>query len=337
MKQIKVNNNCDGCGLCIVNSMYLEENDEGYAKPIAGKAIKDSDMEKLKEVVNNCPQKALSIIETGKATALGKDGVKQIIENLKKQCNLIKVKKINNSDIKLSSKNHLIIIPTNSKMFETYTSESSARSAAKDVFNHICFSEYAYKPLLKKIFVEYKVNVLKPYYTCEDISESAYYKYNEIIRKQLADAYAEVCDLLGEGKLAKVWKNFSVYPKDKEWEIEFLKTFDKLSTNCGIISKLKEFSDLDDYINEVFFDYHKQYIGESFFGKEKYKKIWYFNMGDAESKFIDDLKWAIDYRSDEIEDRALNLINPLFDTFEKEIKKEYMKKIEELEKLVQSL
>ena len=31
MKQIKVNSNCNGCGLCVINSVYLKENDEGYA------------------------------------------------------------------------------------------------------------------------------------------------------------------------------------------------------------------------------------------------------------------------------------------------------------------
>lgn len=44
MKQIQVSSKCSGCGLCIVNSPYLRENDEGYAQPVPGKAINESDI-----------------------------------------------------------------------------------------------------------------------------------------------------------------------------------------------------------------------------------------------------------------------------------------------------
>lgn len=340
MKQIKVNNNCDGCGLCIVNSMYLEENDEGYAQPIVGKAIKDSDMEKLKEVVNNCPQKALLIVETGKATVSGKAGIKQIIENLKKHCNSLNVKRIADSDVKFNINDYHISTPYSFKGFENYSSESSARSAAKDEFNRLCYSEYAYNPILKRIFVEYKVNILKPYYNNEDVPESVYYKYNEIVRKQLADVYAEVSELIGEGKLSKSWKEFSVYLKSKDMEIEFLKKFDERSTCSGIIAELKSLSgtSLNNYVDEMDFDYNEEYAGEGLFGRTKYKKVWHFqNFNEAAESFIKDLKWAIDFKSDEITERAVDLVNFALDTFEKEFKKAYMKKIEELEKLVQSL
>lgn len=336
MKQIKVNSNCDGCGLCVINSVYLKENDEGYAQPVVGKAIKDSDIEELKEVVNNCPQKALLIVETGKATMSGKAGVRQIIENLKKHCNSIKIKKVESSDIKFNMKDYYISIPYSFKGSENYSSESSAKSAAKNEFNRLCYSEYAYNPMLKKVFVEYKVKILKPYYNNEDVPESAYYKYNELVRKQLADAYAEISELIGEGKLSNSWKEFFVYLKTKDIEIELLKKFDEKSTCSGIIAELKSLSgtSLNNYIDEMDFDYNEEYAGEGLFGRIKYKKVWHFErFNKAAESFINDLKWAIDFKSDEITEGAVNSVNFALDSFEKELKKAYIKKIEELEQL----
>lgn len=338
MKQIKVNSNCDGCGLCVVNSLYLQENEEGYAQPILGKAIKDSDISDLEKVINNCPQKAISIVETGQATQSGKAGVKQIIESLKRKCNSIVVEKVKSPDIEFNTKKYKIQAPFSIKGREQYSSESSARSAAKDEFKRLCYSEYAYEPLLKKVFVEYKVQVLKPYYDNEDVPESAYYKYNELVRKQLTDAYVEINTLIGEGKLSKSWKEFFVYLKSKEdVEIELLKEFDTASRNSGIISELKSLSgtSLDSYVDEMDFDYDEIYVGESFFGNSKYKKVWYFNdFNEAVKSFIDDLNWAVGFKSDEITDKAVSLVNSALDNFEKKLKKEYMKKIEELEKLI---
>lgn len=338
MKQIKVSSNCSGCGLCIVNSPYLQENEEGYAQPVPGKAINDSDINAVTKVVNECPEKALSIIETGKATVSGKGGVNQVIEALKKQCASISVKKVGGSDVKFSAKDYDISVPSSSKEYSRdYTSESSARSAAKDEFNRLCYSESAYRPLIKKVFVEYKVNVLKPYYTCEDVPESAYYQYNEIVRKQLADAYAEICVLVGDGKLPKTWTEFSVYPKSRDYGIEALREFDERSTNSGIISSLKEIphTGLNDYVSDMDFDYDEQYVGEGLFGKAKYKDMWYFSgFYSAAKSFIDDLTWAIDYMSGDIADGAVDIINSALKSFEGELRKAYMSKIDELKKLI---
>ncbi|MEG1958098.1 MAG: ferredoxin [Lachnospiraceae bacterium] len=338
MKQIKVNEKCNGCGLCIVNSPYLQENDEGNAQPVPGKTIKDIDLKEVEKVVEECPEKALSIIDTGKATVSGKAGVNQIIDVLKKQCDSINIKKVGNSDVKLDVKKYSINLPCSNKEYRRdYTSESSAKSAAKEEFNRLCYSENAYRPLIKKVFVEYKVNVLKPYYNCEDVPESAYYKYNEIARKQLADVYAEICELVGDNKLPASWKEFSVYPKNKDWIIEALKEFDERSTASGIISSMKDIShtDLNSYISDMDFDYDEQYAGEGLFGKTKYKNMWYFSgFNSAAKSFLDDLTWAIEYMSSDIEKGAAELINIVFKTFEEELKKTYNDKIEELKKIV---
>lgn len=339
MKQISVNENCSGCGLCIVNCHYLQENAEGNAEPVYGKAIQDNDMESVKKIIAECPEHALQIVEKGSTNKKGAAGVADIISALKNQCKSFVVKKVSNSDVKLDSKDYCIPIPSSSKEYRRdYTSESSAKSAAKDEFNRLCYSETAFRPMIKKVFVEYKVNVLKPYYTCTDTEDSVYYSYNQQIRKLLSDTYAEIGEVIGgNNKVPESWKNFSVYLKEKDLSIEVLKEFDERSTSSGIISSLKDLSStsLSDYVSDMDFDYDETYAGEGLFGKTKYKNMWYFNnFREAAKSFIDDLVWAIGHTSSDIEDGAVSSVNYALDTFEKKVKEELGAKISDLEKYV---
>ncbi|RUL51928.1 ferredoxin [Lysinibacillus antri] len=338
MKQIHVNEKCSGCGLCIVNSPYLQENAEGNAEPVAGMAIQEKDMDSVMKVVGECPESALQIVETGNTNKTGAAGITDIINALKNQCDNFSVKKVSNSDIKLNIKDYYIPIPSSSREYKRdYSSESSAKSAAKDEFNRLCYSETAFRPMIKKVFVEYKVNVLKPYYTCTDTEDSAYYAYNQQIRKLLSDAYAEIGEVLGgNNKIPEDWKKFSVYLKEKDGNIVQLTMFDERSTSSGIISTMKDISHtgLNDYVNGMDFDYDEKYVGEGLFGKVKYKNVWYYSgFHDAAKEFIDDLTWAIGHMSSDIEEGVVIDVNHALKSFEKKVKEELSAKISELENL----
>jgi ferredoxin len=340
MKQIFVNEHCSGCGLCIVNCSYLQENAEGNAEPVPGRAIQEKDLEIVKKVVAECPESALQIVETGVTSRKGKEGIADVITNLKEKCNHFSVNKISNSDVRLNSKDYYIPIPSTSKEYRRdYSSQSSAKSAAKEEFRRLCYSETAYRPMIKKVFVEYKVNVLSPYYTCVDTEESAYYVYNQEIRKLLSNAYAEILDLSGGNcRLPETWKNFSVYFSEKDWAIYPLKEFDTRSTSSGIMADFKdrgEYTSLNWYVDRLDYDYDETYVGEGLFGKPKYKDMWYFSGFNEEAKeFIDDLKGSIDSMSDDIEDGAVIDINHALEAFEKKVKEELFAKISELENYV---
>lgn len=337
MKQIIVNEKCSGCGLCIVNCKYLQESSDGNAEPVIGKAIQDQDMENVKKVVERCPEKALSIIESG-TSRKGIAGISEIIAVLKEKTENFKVQRVGRNDVKMNVKEYNIPIPVgSSKEYKRdYTSESSARSAARDEFDRLCYSESAYRPIIKKVFVEYKVNVLRPYYTCTDTEESVYYSYNQKIRKILADAYTEINYILGNNKIPKTWKEFPSCLNENDICIEQIKMFDEKSTNSGIIAALKDlpYTSLNDYVSEMDFDYDEIYVGEGMFGKPKYKNMWYFSrFNKAAEIFIKDLTNAIKYQSGEIEEYAVDIINCALEIFEKKVKEKLKNKISELEKL----
>lgn len=340
MRQIKVDEKCSGCGLCVVNSAYLQENDEGNAIAVPGMAIKDIDMEKMERVVAGCPEGALEIVDTGVYARSGKAGIEDIIADLKEKCNSISVKKVRESDIKLEADKYPLDKPYSSKEYDRdFSSENSARSAAKDEFYRLCYSESAYRPLLKRVFVEYKVNVLKPYYNCNNEPDSVYYQYNETVRRYLADAYAEISEIVGGSALSPKWKNFSIYLDENGIEVGGLKNFDVRSTSSGIITSLKDISNnsMDAYLSEIDFDYEEIYAGEGRFGKTKYKKKWYFSgFTNAVDSFMGDLRWAIGYMSSDIEEEAVRIINSALEIFEQKLKDEFLSKIKDLESLVQN-
>lgn len=335
MKVLEVNEKCNGCGLCIINCEYLYENIDGNAEFIAGGYIAEKDLQKVEKVIAECPQVAIILKEEKSTAKRGIDGAKEVIENLKKQVDSIKI--IRNSDLKFNVENYYIPIPRSSKAHRSdYSSESQARSVARDEFSRLCYSESAYRPILKKIFVEYKVNVLRPYYDCQDSEGNIYYEYNKQVRELLARTYAELNSLLGD-TIPESWKNFSVYFSNNDWEVKILSEFDERSTQSGIISEMKSISytSLDDYVDEMDFDYYEAYAGEGLFGHTKYKEKWSFKDFDkAAGSFIRDLKWAISYQSSEIQEGAVSLVDDALNSFEKKIKDELKKKIVEIEKIV---
>lgn len=341
MKQLKVNQKCSGCGLCVAQIGYLKEDEDGYACPIPGKPIKEEDMYIVEKVIAQCPESALYIEENRRTNKDGKDGIKEIIEDLKRKCESFSVKKIKRADITFNPKEYSIDIPYSSNEGRyNYSSESAAKSAARDEFNRLCYSQSAYRPMLKKLFVEYKIRVLSPYYLCKDTEESVYYEYNQQIRAYLADAYAEITDLIGEDNVPESWKDFSCYLSDSEWSIEALKTFDDESTKSGIIDAMNDVShtSLSDYVSDMDTDYEEEYAGKGMFGDSKYKKVWCFNDFDRAAKsFIDDLKWAAGYMSSEITDQAERFVDATLKAFQEKIKETFEEKIRELEKYVDNV
>lgn len=337
MKKIEVNSKCNGCGLCIMNCVYLEEDDEGNARPVAGMMVKNDDLKAVEKVIAECPEHALQIVETGTKKS-GIEGVKEVIDDLEKNLKKIEIDKNPNIPT-INVKEFELSAPSSDKAYKkVYTSESSAKSAARDEFRRLCYSENAYKPMLKKVFVEYKVRTLKPYYDCEDEPDSAYYKYNNIVRKYLADAYAEICNLMGEGVVPIEWKNFSCYLIGNEWEIKELEKFEESISDDTIMDVFKEkmiHNSLEDYVSHMDFDYDEVYAGKGLFGNTKYKEKWWFGgFYDAACEFIDDLKWSIDYNYDVISERAERSVKCALDKFEERIQKEIANKIEELRRYV---
>ena len=280
-------------------------------------------------------------METGNTKRKGREGVKDLIEVLKNKRDTFSVKRVSVNDIKFKAENYQIaILPYSDKEYiANYSYESQAKSAAREEFRNLCYSESAYRPIIKKIFVEYKVRVLRPFYTCEEVEDSAYFLYNKEIKQFLKDIYAEIMDICNSNvRLSDAWKDFSVYLSPKDIAVYLLEAFDERSTQSGIISAFKsrgEYTSLNWYVDRMDFGYDEVYAGEGLFGNSRYKKLWYFSgFTSAVKEYIDDLKSSIDYVSDEISEEAASSVNYALDEFEKKVKEKLSEKITELEGIV---
>ncbi len=340
MKQLQVSDKCNGCGLCIVNCDYLQENEEGYAIPAVGKSIKTNDFEVIEKIISECPENAITIIDNSNTNKKGKEGLNDLVEVLKKKADNFSVKRVSKKEVLFACDNYKLDFPYSTlenSSRNNYKSKSAAVSGARSEFSRLYYSESAYRPVLKKLFVEYKVKYLKPYYTLEDTEESAYYSYNNDIRNMLSNIYTEAMELCqGSCDLSEEWKSFYISFKRDDMSIYCLREFDELSTNSGIISEFKssgEYTSLDWYIDRMDFDCWEKYVGKGLFG-DKYENEWSFHGFEASVKeYIDDFKKAIGYKADALSESATERINSALEDYEKKAKELLKIKITELEKI----
>ena len=65
MKKFAVSNVCNACGLCLIMTDLLVEDDTGHAQSAKKGYIHDEDMNRARTIVSQCPMKAISIIDSG--------------------------------------------------------------------------------------------------------------------------------------------------------------------------------------------------------------------------------------------------------------------------------
>ena len=115
-----------------------------------------------------------------------------------------------------------------------------------------------------------------------------------------------------------------------------MKNFDDYSTGSGIIADFKsrgEYTSLRWYVERMDFDYDEVYVGEGMFGRAKYKNQWHFSGFEAAAKeFVNDLKSSMDSVSDDITDRACDVVNCALGSFERKVKDALAQKAAEFKK-----
>lgn len=335
MKRITIDEKCNNCGICALNNSYIEENEAGDISVVKGKFISDADLEDINKLIRSCPVKALNLVESSICDAKNKRSIPEVINDLQKKCDAFKIPDVKPEQIPFDvDKYGLDFRAWSTKEGRyAYSSESAARSAARQEFNSLCYSENIYKPALRKLFVQYKMDALRPYYTEE--KDGIFYTYSKQVEEMLADTYLQIAEISGGGsKVPESWKEFSVSLSKDNLCVLTLQIFEERSTESGIITEFKdsgEYTSLSWYVDRMDFDYTERYEGSGLFGRDKYKKEWCFHgFMDAAKEYTNDMKTAIGYRKSYIEELAASQINDLLHEFEKEIKKEWNKKIEEL-------
>lgn len=342
MRQLSVAKNCNACGRCFLLTDLLIEDDYGKALPAKDKFIEQNDENAVSEAIKSCPVGAISIVEKGVAKNTGKKGLEEILENLKSKLKAFKVPEVSCSDINFNAKNYDFPIPSARGEYDyVYSSDSRAERAGLDEFDRIMYSQY--RAIIKNILVQYKNHKLRPYYLCEENSESYYFNVNIKIEEMLKEAKAEALYLC-EGtnfSLPKDFDSFKYYPKDADYicSVERLSKFDERSTSLGIMDYFKNeksYSSLSDYASYLDTDAYEKYEGESLFGQSKYKTCFcYKNIYEACNEYLDDLKFSMNMV--DIDEDAFNELERAINQYKEIVDKELNNKIKQFSEAIRVL
>ncbi len=337
MKKFCVSNNCIACGQCIQMTDLLVENAVGKTEAASQGYITENFIEQAKEIVSECPAKAISIVEVGNTSVSGKDGLKELKRKLEEKLYAFQFPKVSLQDIKFDANNYSIAIPGSRGEYQySYSSHSQAKSAGKEEFNRIMYSQY--RPIILNVFVQYKNDKLQPFYTCERTEKSYYYRINKQIERILAEFANEASAISNENiNFSNDFLKFDVYPdnrKDSYMNIA-LAGFEAKSTQSGIMAELNKLSgtSLSSYADGLDTDDMEEYAGEGLFGGSKYKTKWcYSGIRSACEDYIKDLKWAMDFV--DIDEGALEIVQSIVEEYVKEAKKAMENKISDFAKVI---
>ncbi len=341
MKKFKVSGNCNACGRCFILTDLLIEKDDGKAEVLSTGYIADDFVKEAQEIIDTCPVNAISIIEVGNVKSIGKIGLKELERLLKDKLKRIEAPKAKLEDVKFSSKDYGFNFP-NVRYFSDYkySSDSQAERAALDEFDRTAYSQY--RPMLLKVFVEYKNWKLKPFYTFDTSDDSFYYRKNKEYEEVLKEIGTEA-RALTEGKLnlPKDFETFEVYLGDKDSfayqrAVAYLGNFETKSTEAGIMAEFRSssYSSLDSYKMYIDTDDMETSDGVDWRGNLKYKtKYRYSNVDKAIHNFFNDLKSAMDY-ADIDEDLAFPVVEEVVGYYKKEIDKTVEQKLKEFSEAI---
>jgi ferredoxin/conjugal transfer/entry exclusion protein len=189
MKRIIVSDQCVACGVCVVNSEFLMETDEGYAVAKEPGLMTAEQSIAFQSVIDECPVGAISVEDELISTLDGSDA-------------LIELKRLMNEKIK----NYRIPYPASEEVDfvdreyeappllkrglsqQTYRSYDRANSEGFYAFKNSMYTQQT--ALIQAVCVEYKTRQLKKFAYYKEEIGNYYYDINSEVASMLEEAVA---------------------------------------------------------------------------------------------------------------------------------------------------
>lgn len=315
---LKINGSCIQCGSCLgCGYSFLQTADDGTIVVLAGTILEENGKEiaALKEI---CPVNAFEITSTE-----SKDKVlKNLIEELKKYNG---IKKPTESDFKFDQNSYSISIPSASgeNRYE-YSSSNAAESAALREFERVMYSRI--DTIILKVISEYRVKMVKPYYSSEEIDGSVY----AINNKKVSEILSGIKNILGN-KLPADFATINVMPdRDDTWKM--LNKGQLISDE--LISAVRHEFDYPSSQYDCYWDWDDMevYEGTDWRGRDKYKdKYCYRDIYKAFRELAQDLLNACGWAHDDLESCATRHAEWLVEVYNRELDKVIKEKIQQIE------
>ncbi len=295
MRNIKINEKCNQCGICVLKCPeFFTENESGDVR-VAASSVNVTPA--LENAVKSCPVQA---IELG-AEADSRQAVQGYLRELEKMKEGITVTR---NDIAFHEGYAMAVcVPYAGMSDYSYRSSSQAERAGYDAFVSRSYSQI--DNLILERITEYRMNEIRPYYTTD--GNSVYAKNNQ----KIVDLLKAISVSVRAGTLPSDFCTVNAQPDTNNLIWKMLERGEIISNN--FISKVKkEFSySASEY--KVYIDYDDM---EDYRGKD----VYCYKAGEASNELGKDLGQALKWAKSDIEDGALDYVKPLVDTYNKSLK-----------------
>lgn len=323
MSNLKVNSKCIMCGSCLsLGCDFLVEKSDGRVE-VRDNTFLKPDSTDLKSLIDICPVQAFEYDKNvkieSKTEQLAK--IKEQLRNWK-GINSVTVK-----DIPFKEEKYSMSMPYIVGSSYIYSSDRAAINAAETQFNNAAYSKI--NVFILQVISQYRADMVSPYYTYGPDTSSVYYKENQKIILLLKQA-----EKLSEKKLSSNFSDFDIYPSS-DCCYKMLNKGELVGDN--LVGRVRDEFDSGSYSSlrsyRMYYDWDdmEMYVGRGMFGKDKYdNKYCYRSLVEATRELEKDLRSALKYKTDDIQEHAVGIINVLVDVYNRKAKEEIIKKIDML-------
>ena len=320
MSNLKVNSKCIKCGACLgLGFDFLSEGGNGEVS-VKDNTFLEANSSELKLIIETCPVQAFEYDKNIKVKSKAEQ-LALIKEQLRKWTGL---KKPTAKELEFKESEYTMNMPYIGGSSYIYSSDRAAESAAETQFNNAAYSKI--DVFILQVISQYRVAKVGPYYSYGPDTNSVYYKENLRIIELLEQA-----EKLSEKRLENNFATFDVVPSRDDC-YKMLNKGELVGDNLvdGVHREFNSgsYSSLSSYRMYYDTDDMEVYEGTGLFGKDKYSdKYCYLPLSEAINELEKDLRGALGYRKDEIQNHAIEITSMLIEAYNKKAKKEIERKI----------
>ncbi|WP_160690082.1 ferredoxin [Clostridium sp. C2-6-12] len=313
MKKVIISEKCVSCGACALECDVFEESPNGKAAINNKIELDDNITKKILKIANECPVKAIEIIEDKIVKSQGKEGLKEVSNLLKKELIDSQIAKPQIDDYKFNKEEYRIPVSAGYGEYRyDYKSDDKAVQAGLKEFDRVMYSQR--KALIQQVLVEYKFKSLKKYSEYEMKDGNYYYDLKKKIEQILIKVEREAKSI-SNNKIS-LPNNFSIFEVKPDFGhddmiVYQLRHFEELWFTNDIMNELESLhwydtyvdtDDMEDSRGKDVYCYKNIYKVSELFGKHILDEVVYVLSGaDGAQKIVNEaLNKYIDLANKEI-------------------------------------
>lgn len=332
-KKIIINENCNGCGLCMTYD-FVEETSDGRAKAVGAGILLQDQLEGADEAVKSCPQQAILLEEV---VSKSKEEIVKILNSMPTELKLtVPVPK----DFPFNAQEIEIPTPyyTGDEYEYKYSSSRQARDAAKEVIRKNMYSGRT--GLVQDVIGQFLAANFGSYVEYKESESNFYYSANKKAQVILDKMIGEVSKS-NSGSVSEDLKIIVSRPKIDKYSsagmaIEAL-TGGLLNAANGIISELSgdNLYSLQSYADDADWDDMEVYTTGAFGRDKMVTKYCYRDIWRAYESIAKDIKSALGWSFNEkVIEPACRFTKNIVENYEKQLIEELKGKAERLKQLL---